>query len=130
MEQFYRMKFYAPQIHNGVNTTIRRGKWLTLAKVGDQICMCDMGNIIVGFGRIQKIRHTKLSDVTQKEINVLACFVAEKTRKCLHETLDRIYRDFNPDKIAVVTFETITPPDKYDITDYGALTNNLACGMI
>jgi hypothetical protein len=115
------MKFVAPNLHKGINTTIRRGKWLAVAKVSDPICLCDMDSNILGFGIIQKIRHTKLSGVTQKEIDNLACFLTTKTMKCLSETLSRIYCNFNPNEIAVVTFTRLPQPDKYEIIDYGRL---------
>lgn len=115
------MKFVTPNLHRGINTTIRRGKWLTLAEVGDPLCLTDMDDNVLGFGRITKIVSTKVSNITQKELDNLACFLDEKTEGCLLETLNRIYCNFNPDAIAVVHFMRVPQPEKYEIINYGRL---------
>lgn len=125
------MKFVTPNLHKGNNTTIRRGKWLTVAKVGDPLCLTDMENNVLGFGIINKICRTTLSEITQKDLDELACFLTTKTMGCLQETLHRIYHNFNPDDIAVISFTPMNPPEQYDIIDYGRdLTNDGKCAMM
>lgn len=115
------MKFVAPNLHRGNNTTVRRGKWLAVAQVGDPLCLCDMDDNVLGFGTIKKIRRTSLECITQVEIDELACFLDTKTMECLGETLNRIYHNFNPDEVAVVHFARLPYPDEYEIVDYGRL---------
>ncbi len=116
---YYQMKFVTPNLHRGNNTTIRRGKWLACAKVGDPLCLTDMDDTVLGFGRITKIKSTTIDKVTQKEIDDLACFLGVKTKECLLETLNRIYHNFNPDEITVVSFARLPQPDEYEIINYG-----------
>lgn len=99
------MRFAASNIHSGINTTIRMDrKWLEEAKINDRLFLCDMDENKLALGKILAIRPTKLSEVTQEEIDNLACAVPSYTLEALSETLVNIYRNFDPDNIAVVTF--------------------------